>query len=79
MFDHLRHRAIRPTTESSSTPTMAAPLTKPEDGLDNLCLSDTHTIEVEEINPVEFVREWGRAVTKAALAHSSEKHIDKDE
>lgn len=56
---------------------MPAALPRPDDGLDKLCLSDIHAIEVEEIEAVEFVREWGRAITKAALAHAIGKDSDK--
>ena len=77
MFNHQRHQADQPTAGTLVAPTAPVAVPKPEDGLDKLCLSDIHAIEVEEISAVEFVREWGRAITKVALAHSVEKHDDK--
>ncbi len=72
MFSHPRHPTGQPTSGTSATPTNPALAPAPEDGLGKLCLHDPHGIEVEEISLVEFVREWGRAVTHAALAHSIE-------
>lgn len=80
MFHFQRHQTLQPATGGQVAPAMPAmPVTrpKPEDGLDRLCLSDIHAIEVEEISEVEFVREWGRAITKVALAHAIGKHADK--
>lgn len=79
MFDPMRSRTGQPTAGAFTTSARPAALARLEDGLDKLCLSDIHAIEVEEISPVEFVREWGRAVTQAALAHAIEKHGDKTE
>jgi hypothetical protein len=74
MLSHPRHRTSRPSGNTSLTPTTPTIAPAPEDGLDKLCLSDPHGIEVEDISLVEFVREWGRAVTHAALAHAIEIH-----
>lgn len=72
MLSHPRHRTRRPSGNTSVTPAAPAVASVPEGGPDERCLADTHGIEVEEISPVEFVREWGRAVTHAALAHTIE-------
>jgi hypothetical protein len=34
-------------------------------------LSDTRGIEVEEVGAVEFLREWGRAIARVAMALST--------
>lgn len=79
MFHIQRHQTAQPATGGLAAPATPATRPKPEDGLDRLCLSDVHAIEVEEISEVEFVREWGRAITKVALAHAIGKHTDKTE
>lgn len=42
-------------------------------GVDHLSLYDPDGIELEDISLVDFVREWGRAVTRTALAHAAAK------
>lgn len=79
MFHHPCDLADAPTASTLATPAMPAAFPRLDDGLDRLCLSDMHAIQVEEISAVEFVREWGRAIAKAALAQASQRLVNKSE
>lgn len=64
-----------PRTALTTTPQGSA--TNPATGfhgVDRLSLYNPHGIELEDISLVDFVREWGRAIARTALAHAQAKH-----
>jgi hypothetical protein len=75
MFSRFLHPSDQPFPDASAAPHVRG-IRSAEDGLEDRYLPDTHGIEVEEVSAVEFLREWGRAIARVALAIST-KNIDK--
>ncbi len=75
MLISLRHRGNPSTVARKANDTPASGRT--EDGLSRLTLTSTQGIEVEEVGQVEFIREWARAITRAALAQTEERPAER--
>ena len=71
MFIHFPHSHDRPVGDTPVAPPVHGATPQAEDGLGDLYLSDTRGIEVEEVGAVEFLREWGRAIARVAMALST--------
>ncbi len=74
MLIPLRHHA-KPAAARSDV----AAEHRANDGLSRLTLTSTQGIEVEEIGQVEFIREWARAITRAALAQPEKRREAADD
>jgi len=76
MFSRFLHPHDQPIADASAAPPVRGVARPAEDELEDRYLPDAHGIEVEEVSAVDFFREWGRAITRVALALST-KNIDK--
>ncbi len=77
MFNRLLHSLENPAAVTPAAPAPQGASARVEKEVDEHALPDRHGIEVEEISQVEFLREWGRAIARKALA-VSEKNADKN-
>jgi hypothetical protein len=74
MFERLLHLHDHPAATTVAAPAAAPAVPDAAAGAggeaDDPGLPDKRGIEVEEISQVEFLREWGRAIARKALAIS---------
>jgi hypothetical protein len=68
MFNRLLHPLEHPAAVTPASPALQGASSRAEKDTDDHALPDKHGIEVEEISQVEFLREWGRAIARKALA-----------
>lgn len=61
-----KNPSANPSIESK--PLSSAASRPKDEAVDFPSLPDTRGIQVEEISPVEFIREWARAIARKALA-----------
>lgn len=77
MFNRLLHPPEQPAAVAPAAPAVQGASPRAEKDVDAHALPDKHGIEVEEISQVEFLREWGRAIARKALA-VSENNADEN-